>query len=156
MMQSLDIFAFFSSHGHLAIVYLKWATSWQNHQNGMCAQQRLRSAWASAQSEQSSLSAWRKFGSLATHWANREDSDQTGRMPRLIWVFAGRTCHFVGFVTRRLKWGCLSRIPIFSSPEPKVHRWAYSTARHPLSIFVCQHFKRFLPKDFLQLGGLYP
>ena len=23
---------------------------------------------------------------------------------RLIWVFAGRTCHFVGFVMRRLKW----------------------------------------------------
>ena len=34
--------------------------------------------------------------------ADSEDSDQTGRMPRLIWVFAGRTCHFVGFVTRRL------------------------------------------------------
>ena len=31
-----------------------------------------------------------------------EDSDQTGRMPRLIWVFAGRTCHFVGFVMRWL------------------------------------------------------
>ena len=27
-----------------------WATSWQNQQNGMCAQQRLRSAWASARS----------------------------------------------------------------------------------------------------------
>ena len=34
-----------------------------------------------------------------------EDSDQTGRMPRLIWVFAGRTCHFVGFVMRRLQYG---------------------------------------------------
>ena len=30
--------------------------------------------------------------------ADSEDSGQTGRMPRLIWVFAGRTCHFVGFV----------------------------------------------------------
>ena len=37
------------------------------------------------------------------------NSDQTGRMPRLIWVmprliwvFAGRTCHFVCFVMRRL------------------------------------------------------
>ena len=50
----------------------------------------------------SSLSAWRKLGFLATHWAQSEDSDQTGRMPRLIWVFAGRTCHFVGFVTRWL------------------------------------------------------
>ena len=34
--------------------------------------------------------------------ADCEDSDQTGRMPRLIWIFAGRTCHFVGFVTMRL------------------------------------------------------
>ena len=34
--------------------------------------------------------------------ADSEDSDQTGRMPRLISVFAGRTCHFVGFVMRRL------------------------------------------------------
>ena len=28
-----------------------WAASWQNQQNGMCAQRRLRSAWASAQSD---------------------------------------------------------------------------------------------------------
>ena len=39
---------------------------------------------------ESSLFAWRKLGSLATHWAHSEDSDQTGQMPRLIWVFAGR------------------------------------------------------------------
>ena len=31
-----------------------------------------------------------------------EDSDQTGRMPRLIGIFAGRTGHFVGFVLKRL------------------------------------------------------
>ena len=35
--------------------------------------------------------------------ADSEDSDQTRRMPRLIWVFAGRTCHFVGFVVLWLK-----------------------------------------------------
>ena len=29
--------------------------------------------------------------SLATHWVHCEDSGQTGWMPRLIWVFAGRT-----------------------------------------------------------------
>ena len=40
---------------------------------------------------ESSLSAWRNIGSLATHWAHSEDSDQTGRMPRLIRVFAGHT-----------------------------------------------------------------
>ena len=31
-----------------------------------------------------------------------EDSDQTGRMPRLILVYAGRTGHFVGFVVLQL------------------------------------------------------
>ena len=46
--------------------------------------------WASVWSL-SSLSAWRKLGSLATHWAYSEDSDQTGQIPRLIWAFAGRT-----------------------------------------------------------------
>ena len=51
---------------------------------------------------ESSLSTWRKLGSLATHWAHSEGSDQTGRMPRLIWVFAGRKGHYVGFVMRRL------------------------------------------------------
>ena len=49
-----------------------------------------------------SLSAERKPRPLATRWAHSEDSDQTGRMPNLIWVFAGRTCQFAGFVTRRL------------------------------------------------------
>ena len=65
----------------------------------LCAQQRFRSALAFAQSDQikcpvwseSSLSAWRNLGPLTTHWAHSEDTDQTGRMPRLIWVFAGHT-----------------------------------------------------------------
>ena len=48
--------------------------------------QGIRPVWSA-----SSLSACRKLGSLATHWAHSEDSDQTGCMPRLIWVFAGRT-----------------------------------------------------------------
>ena len=80
-----------------------WASAWQNQQNGMCAQRRLRSAWASPPVwSESLLSVWRKLGFLATHWAHSEDSDQTGGMLRLIWVFAGRTCHLVGFVMRWL------------------------------------------------------
>ena len=46
---------------------------------------------------ESSLSALRNIGSLATHWAHSEDSDQTGRMPRLIRVFDGRTLIFCWF-----------------------------------------------------------
>ena len=45
----------------------------------------IRPIWS-----ESSLSAWRNLGRLATHWAHSEDSIQTGRIPRLIWVFAGR------------------------------------------------------------------
>ena len=44
----------------------------------------IRPVWS-----ESSLFAWRKLGSLATHWAHSEDSDQTG--------------HFVGLVMRQLK-----------------------------------------------------
>ena len=68
-----------------------WVAAWQNQQNDLCAQRRLRSTWASAQSDQSSLSAWWNLGSLANHWAHIKDSDQTGWMPRLIWIFAGGT-----------------------------------------------------------------
>ena len=46
----------------------------------------IRPVWS-----ESSLSAWRRIRSLATHWKHNEDSDQTWRMPRLIWVFARRT-----------------------------------------------------------------
>ena len=35
-------------------------------------------------------------------YTDSEDSDQTERMPRLIWVLVGRTCYFVGFVMMRL------------------------------------------------------
>ena len=61
------------------------------------------SAWSSAQSDQSSQCAqWVAKDPNFLH-ADSKDSDQTGRMPRLIWVFAGRTCHFVGFVMKWLK-----------------------------------------------------
>ena len=59
----------------------------------------IRPVWS-----ESLLSAWRKLGSLATQWGYSKDSDQTGQMTRLIWVFARRTCHFVGFVMRQLKY----------------------------------------------------
>ena len=57
----------------------------------------IRPVWS-----ESSLPAWRKLGSLATHLAHSQDTDRTGQMPRLIWVFAGHTCYFVGFVTKPL------------------------------------------------------
>ena len=52
-------------------------------------------------SESSLCAQWVAKGPVFLH-ADSEDSDQTGRMPRLIWVFAGRKVHFVGFVMRQL------------------------------------------------------
>ena len=57
----------------------------------------IRPVWS-----ESSLSAWRKHGSLATHWAHSEDSGQTGRMPMLIWVFAGRTIIFSQYTENKI------------------------------------------------------
>ena len=71
----------------------------------LCTHWRLGSAWASAQSDQSSLSAWWKLGPLATHWAHSKDSDQlwsdwadAQADLSLHWAHS----HFVGFVMRRL------------------------------------------------------
>ena len=49
----------------------------------MCAQRRLRSAWASAKSDQSSLCAQLVAKDPGFLHADNGDSDQTGRMPRL-------------------------------------------------------------------------
>ena len=46
----------------------------------------IRADW----SESSLCAQWVATGPRFAH-ADSEDSDQTGRMPKLIWVFAGRT-----------------------------------------------------------------
>ena len=60
----------------------------------------IRPVWS-----ESWLSTWRNLGSLATQWAHSEDPDQTGRMPRLIWV-GWALAHLVGFVMSQLKCFC--------------------------------------------------
>ena len=76
---------------------VKKPTKWHVHPAKTQISLGIHPVWS-----ESSLSAWRKLWSLASHWAHSKDSDQTGRMPRLIWGFAGRVCHFVGFVTKHL------------------------------------------------------
>ena len=71
----------------------------------------IRPVW----SESSLCTQWEAKDPSFLH-ADSEDSDQTGRMPRLIWVFAGHTCHFVGFVTRRL---------IYCSHKTIKHRFSF-------------------------------
>ena len=56
----------------------------------------IRPIWS-----ESSLSAWRKLGSLPTHWAHSEDwSDRAGAHADL--SLRWTRSHFVGFVIRRL------------------------------------------------------
>ena len=58
----------------------------------LCAQKRLRLAWVSIQSDQSLRCPHEEsFGPELPTERTAKDSDQTGRMPRLIRVFAGRT-----------------------------------------------------------------
>ena len=54
------------------------------------AQRRLRSVWASAQSDRSSLCA-QSVDKAQAFFMRTAKTDQIGRMPRLIWVFAGHT-----------------------------------------------------------------
>ena len=75
-----------------------WARTWQNQQNDLCTQRRLRSACATAL-----VFAVRSIiGSSSLLYAVSDDSDVTGQMTRLIWVFVGRAGHFVGFVMLKL------------------------------------------------------
>ena len=86
-----------------SIISHEWVASRQNHQNGMFAQRRLRSAWASAQSALSLRCPHEESLGPELPTERTAKTDQTGWMPRLIWVFAGRTFIFVRFVMRRLK-----------------------------------------------------
>ena len=86
----------------------------------MCAQRRLRSAWASAQSDQSSLCAKGEAKTPRFLHADSEDSDQTGRMPRLISVFAGPTCHFIGFVVCWLNYHTILVLPVYKAGKPRL------------------------------------
>ena len=78
-----------------------WATSCHFQQNGMCAQQRLGSAWASAQSDQSLRYPHEEtLGPYLPTERTAKTHDQTDLSLR--WAHS----HFVGFVIRRLicKW----------------------------------------------------
>ena len=132
------------------LVYYKltlWAfgsgelTKWHVHPVKTQNSLGFRPVWS-----ESSLSTWRKLGSLATHWAHSEDSDQTGRMPRLIWVFTRCTvfdwfCHEVAYM------GIWNR-----SLKPDQNDWA----AYPL-IYMSEKNgfgKQYINLHFVPLGNL--
>ena len=87
----------FISHFRFQTHTTIWAISWHMRPAKTQISLGIHPDWP-----ESSLSAlWVAKDRSFLH-ADSEDSDQTGRMPRLNWVFAGCTCRFVGFVMRRL------------------------------------------------------
>ena len=68
----------------------------------ICAQRRLNSVCASAQSHHNLRCPHEETIALVIQNAPSEDSDQTARMRRLIRIFTGRTCPKVRFLTLRL------------------------------------------------------
>ena len=79
--------------------------------------ERIRAVWS-----ESSLFTWRNFASMAIQNVPSEDSDQTVRMRRLIWIFAGCTYPKVSFLTLRSRYSlncsCHSVHPLFDNIFP--------------------------------------
>ena len=70
-------------------------TKWSMRSANTLISQGIYPVW----SESSLCAQWVPKDQMFLH-ADSEDSDQTGWIPRLLRVFAGRTGHFVGFVMR--------------------------------------------------------
>ena len=73
---------------------VKWAEERQSQQNDLCAQQRVWSAWASTQHDRGLRCLPEESLCSKLPINCTEDSDQSGQMPRLIWVFAGHTFYY--------------------------------------------------------------
>ena len=102
----------------------------------------IRPVWS-----ESSLSAWSKLGSFATHWANSEDSDQTVQMSRLIRVFAGRTLILL------VLWCRCSIIPFFENNKLPL-LWSPRLSRTQL-ILCGMHHLIFCGFSYLQNTSTY-
>ena len=147
------LWAFYVDRSWLFLVIIHdWTDSWQNQQNGICS-------WS-----ESSLSAWRKPGSLATHWAhNRLWSDWADSQADLSlgWAympfcwFCHEAAHYcynlrhseVGFISRiyrndlkysdRQVWAN-SVDPHETAPEGAL--WSVFTVCHSACIFCILYF----------------
>ena len=117
-----------------------WATACQNQRNDLCAQRRLRSDWASAQSDQSLLCAQlvamdpRFLHADGELWSDLADAQAD-------LVFAGRTGHFVGFVLLRLIFCSLhtgSKTHVFVCPRVFLLLCHFDSTVKPVNQFLRQ------------------
>ena len=90
------VWSVFAGHSNVSCLMTK-PTKWHVHPAKTQISLGILPVWSEP------LHTWRNLGSLATHWAQSENSDQTGWMLRLIWVFAGKQslcwfCHELAHV----------------------------------------------------------
>ena len=122
-----------------------WVASWQNQQNDCASREE------SEQPGHLLCAQWIGKDSSFLH-ADSEDSDQTGRMPRLIQVFAGHTGHIVSFVMRRL-------IGVLQRHSMSIHMWRSFGS---LPIHTCQkllteicEIRQFCKGDLIKFCGIF-
>ena len=104
----------------------------------------IRPIWS-----ESSLSAWRKLGSLAANWVHSEDSDQFWRMPRLIWVCWAHS-HFVGFVMWRLIFCIQMHQIMYTNTEGMIMTLTFAQVGTVLSSASFDHFLQFFSESTIQ------
>ena len=105
--QPIHLKEFVSGGCGVWFVIFIWAASWQIRQNSYApSEDSDQPGYPSSLIRVFTCAQWVAKGPMFLN-ADGEESDQTGRMLKLVWVFAGRTCHFVRFVMRRLKFNFL-------------------------------------------------
>ena len=126
------IIRFYREPQKLILLLSTRAAAWQNQQNDLCAQQRLRSARASAQSDQSLRCAL--YGYLRTQGFFMQTAKTLIRLGGFwgwseadLSLFLGRSGHIVGFDMRQLKlrsaWSVSIPIDIFTSSFSCDSKW---------------------------------
>ena len=105
-----------------------------------CAQRRLRLAWASTQSSLDVL--WVAKDPLLLHADGEDWSDWVDAQAGLIWVFAGLTGHFVGFVMRWLKCRRLVSNPSLLDNGMKTKFSSSAVFRQNTSLKVIQSLRK--------------
>ena len=122
--------------------YYILSASWPNQQNGMCAQQILRSIWASAQSDQSVFAVHMRKAEVAIIRAHSEPYDETGQADlSLRWAqrsfcwFCHEATHFTSSHLRQQYWFLLQATPAYLNTITYVEVIFFS---QPLfSLFLC-------------------
>ena len=129
----------------------KWATTWQNQQNDVRPVKYqislgIRPVW----SESVQCTQWVAEDPMFLY-ADSEDSDQTGWMPMLIWVFAGHQGYFAGFVMRWFKcWNDQYQIARLGNGQ-LVH--CRCTIENQFDLSWCILKRHFMPETFISIDN---